>query len=202
MKADITYSQRLAYLSSRLQSKALILDIGCGNGIFLKKAQKADYRAFGYDIDEMVPADYHSLTKIPNHHFDAITCFDVIEHTPDPIKFINGIKIKLKSKGLLLLTTPNREGIAGKIIKNKFWGISPNGHQKVFNLPELENLLKKSGFAIIEVKTDTLAWWYLTQNTFFNRIINKAVYLILSPFANFFFSHNLGDNLQVLSAII
>ena len=201
-KAEIIFQERILYLKSFLPSGSSILDFGCGKGIFVKIAQKFGYQAFGYDIDSKANADFYSLKEIPNHFFDAVVCFDVIEHVDDPPKILKNIRQKLKPNGLLFITTPNRLGLAGRIIKNKFWGLTPGGHKNVFSLSQMENLLKSAGFKIIEAKTDIIAWWYLTKIDWLNRFINKIVFLIFSPFKKLLFRLNLGDSIQIIARCV
>ena len=199
-KGEIIFRERIFYLRQFLPSGSSILDFGCGQGIFVKIAKKFGYQVFGYDIDPKATADFYSLKEIPNHFFDAVVCFDVIEHVDNPQKILKNIRQKLKPNGLLFLTTPNRLGLAGRIIKNKFWGLVPQGHKNVFTLSQMEGLLKTAGFKIIEAKTNLIAWWYLTKINWLNRLINKIVYLVFSPLKKFLFRLNLGDSLQILAS--
>ena len=198
-KGEIIFRERIHYLKPFLPPDASILDFGCGEGIFVKIAKKFGYQAFGYDIDPHAVVDYYSLREIPNHFFDAVVCFDVIEHVDDPQKILKNIRQKLKPNGLLFLTTPNRLGLAGRIIKNKFWGLTPGGHKNIFSLSQMENLLKNNGFKIIEAKTNIIAWWYLTKINWLNCLINKIVFLIFSPWKKLLFRLNLGDSIQILA---
>ena len=198
-KGEIIFQERVHYLKQFLPPGASILDFGCGKGIFLKIAKKFGYQAFGYDIDPRAAADYYSLKEIPNRFFDAVVCFDVIEHVDDPQKILKNIGRKLKPNGLLFITTPNRLGLAGRIIKNKFLGLVPGGHKNIFTLSQLENLLKAAGFKVIEAKTNLIAWWYLTKVGWLNRLINKIIFLLFSPFKKLLFRLNLGDNLQIVA---
>ena len=199
-KGEIIFRERVRYLKQFLPPGASILDFGCGQGIFVKIAKKFGYQVFGYDIDPKAAADFYSLKEIPNHFFDAVVCFDVIEHVDNPQKILKNIRQKLKPNGLLFLTTPNRLGLAGRIIKNKFWGLVPQGHKNVYTLSQMEGLLKTAGFKIIEAKTNLIAWWYLTKINWLNRLINKIVYLVFSPLKKLLFRLNLGDSLQILAS--
>jgi len=199
-KGEIIFRERIFYLKQFLPPGSSILDFGCGQGIFVKIAKKFGYQVFGYDIDPKATADFYSLKEIPNHFFDAVVCFDVIEHVDNPQKILKNIRQKLKPNGLLFLTTPNRLGLAGRIIKNKFWGLVPQGHKNVFTLSQMEGFLKTAGFKIIEAKTNLIAWWYFTKINWLNRLINKIVYLVFSPLKKLLFRLNLGDNLQILAS--
>jgi len=200
-KGEIIFRERFCYLKPFLPSGASILDFGCGQGIFVKITRKFGYKAFGYDIDPQAMADYFLLKEIPDCFFDAVVCFDVIEHVNNPSKLLKNIRQKLKPNGLLYITTPNRRGLAGRIIKNKFWGLVPQGHKNVFTLSQMKNLLKANGFKIIEAKTDIIAWWYLTKIDWLNCLINKIVYFIFSPWKKLLFRLNLGDSLEMLARL-
>jgi len=198
-RAETIFRERIYCLQPYLSKNASILDFGCGKGIFVKLAKKFGYQAFGYDIDPQASVDFYSLKEIPNRFFEAVVCFDVIEHVDNPPQLLEDISKKLKINGLLLITTPNRLGIAGRIIKNKFWGLTPGGHKNIFTISQLQKLLKTTGFKIIQTKTDIISWWYLTKISWLNRLINKIVFLILFPWKKLLFRFNLGDNIQILA---
>lgn len=74
---------RLGFVKAFAKSGRL-LDIGYGNGCFLKKAAKAGFDVFGSDVHG---ADY-GIREVPldeaaNGSWDVVTFFDSLEHFPD-----------------------------------------------------------------------------------------------------------------------
>ena len=102
-----------------------ILDVGCGTGVGITfPIASLGYNIVGLDIDEdsikwasknnVYPnAKFEAgfLEELPNlTNFDVIICSEVLEHTPDPRKFLLLLKSRLKLDGIIILTVPNGYG--------------------------------------------------------------------------------------------
>ena len=83
------------------------LDIGCGDGYFLKRSPCET--AFGIDMRlGDPPLDPPHQLPFPDESFDLVTMLAVIEHVKDPAYGIAEITRVLKPGGRLVLTTPKR----------------------------------------------------------------------------------------------
>jgi hypothetical protein len=70
-----------------------VLDVGYGNGDFLKVAAKDISGCFGTDISNEypVPPDCSFVDRVDSQHYDLITFFDSLEHMHD-ISFVESLK--------------------------------------------------------------------------------------------------------------
>ena len=103
-----------------------ILDVGCGGGLlteFLARAggkvigidassaiievAREHAKSSGLDIDYYV-TDIESFTSRFPHHFDVVTCMEMLEHVPQPHEIVGAIARCLKSGGLAYFSTINR----------------------------------------------------------------------------------------------
>ncbi len=139
-----------------------ILDIGCGNGNFVRFLKSEGYESFGYDKSrniqkylrvKNVPI-YKNMRDIPNHYFNVVTCFDVIEHTADPRILIRSIKEKLNKNGIAMITTPNAQGFSSRILRHNWWVFGPTAHFILFSVRSLRLLLLNEGFELLHMSTD------------------------------------------------
>jgi SAM-dependent methyltransferase len=107
------------------QSEGRILDLGCGNGLFLAELdRRADLSARGWELHgvDYSPAvladarrrpytfDQCNLEEgipYPGNSFDVVTAGEVIEHVYDPDRLLREAHRVLHPGGWLLLTTPN-----------------------------------------------------------------------------------------------
>ena len=71
-----------------------ILDVGYGNGSFLKACTQIIPNCFGHDISNYpLPSNCTFIENITDHEFDVVTFFDSLEHFND-IEFVQNIKTK------------------------------------------------------------------------------------------------------------
>jgi len=76
---------RLGYLLGACKSRiSSILDVGYGNGDFLKAASKAITNCYGFEVNNYpIPENCTEVVDICNSTYDAVCFFDVLEHFDD-----------------------------------------------------------------------------------------------------------------------
>lgn len=78
------------------------LDIGCGDGYFLKRS-RCDER---FGLDRLYGDEIDDRLDFPDAYFDYVTLLAVIEHFNHPEKILREIFRILKPAGRCILTTP------------------------------------------------------------------------------------------------
>ncbi len=79
-----------------------VLDVGCGNGEFLKRAKGLGWEVYGLDFDPKAvtaaqASGIHATVgdlesaRYPSEHFDAVTMSHVIEHLHDPVEALREV---------------------------------------------------------------------------------------------------------------
>jgi 2-polyprenyl-3-methyl-5-hydroxy-6-metoxy-1,4-benzoquinol methylase len=97
---------------------AAILDVGCGNGAFLKSLADSGHKHLSAaDIENnltlLSPDRFMELDlsfdklPVPDASFDAITAWEVIEHLENPHNFIREVHRTLKHGGYFIVSIPN-----------------------------------------------------------------------------------------------
>jgi len=142
--------------------KGNLLDVGCNRGD-LREFISLNTEYSGIDINpktRQIKFPYKQLSVENNlkqlGKFDSITLIALIEHLKKPEQAIKNIREILNNKGRIIITTPSKIGDKIHSIGSKIGLVSKfasEDHQRIFSLNELENLLKKQGFRIIESKT-------------------------------------------------
>ena len=113
-----------AYLYAReLARDREVLDAGCGEGFGTVLLAETARRVVGIDYSEAAVAAARAAYRRPNLEFrrldvhelpglglpfDLVTNFQVIEHLPEPGRFLTAVRAALKADGVLMLTTLNR----------------------------------------------------------------------------------------------
>jgi len=134
-----------------------LLDIGCGEGFFLFNASKAGYTAKGVELSQEA-AEYAEREfgldteakpfeelQFPKNHFDVVTLWQFLEQVPYPLMVFKEVRRILKPEGLLVVSTPNIEGIPAKILRKRWWEIR-RLHINQFTTKTLTNTLQNAGF--------------------------------------------------------
>lgn len=125
---------RLGFLKAFVQ-RGLLLDVGYGNGSFVKAATKSGFDAYGNDVHG---ADYGVREKSLTGHelWDVVTFFDSMEHLPDlmPVRHL------AKRAKLILVSFPNRPKDFPANLEWKHY--RPGEHLHYFSVCSLSWLLK------------------------------------------------------------
>lgn len=152
---------RLRHLTPPPAEGGRLLDVGFGNGSFLKIAEEMGWSAEGIDFDvkavEVARArglnvSCASTVELSARHenYDVITLSHVIEHVHDPIALLHDLYRLLKPDGRLWLETPNI-GSLGVARFQKHWrGLEVPRHLVLFNPASLRTSLVHAGFKQIE----------------------------------------------------
>ena len=140
------------------------LDIGCGNGKFIRDMNSLGWQFEGVEFDanavdichkaglKVFHGDLHTAA-FKDNGFDLISARHVIEHIPDPVNFMKEIARILKSGGRLVIKTPNSLAL-GRRWFGMYWFANDVPRHLVLLCPANLNMLaKRFGLRQIAVKT-------------------------------------------------
>jgi len=133
------------------------LDVGCGDGSFLRVATRCGWCAIGLDPDVNAVASCRSnalavlhggieLFDAMENRFDVITLNHVIEHVPDPVELLRSCYRLLKPGGQLWLQTPNIDSLGIRRYGRHWRGLEPPRHLVLFNPASLRLALHHARF--------------------------------------------------------
>ncbi len=201
------WRKRLDRLDS-LKGKGKLLDVGCGEGLFLEMAKKDGWDVQGTEISDFGSKYIIETLDIPVFHgelqqasfsdktFDAVTMWHVLEHTINPLETLIEVRRIIRDDGIFILAVPNLNNIIFQQVYKIFKGkkihlFDPKDrelHLYYFTSATIQLALERSGFQVIKIRPD-------------NGIVDmrkKAVYLlanILSRLSN----RIVTDALEVIS---
>lgn len=166
--------QQLDYFYRHLPARpGRLLDVGCGNGVFLMRAKEAGWSTQGIEPDPKAVAAAQragldvvegTLDSCPDLGlFDVVTASHVIEHVHDPRGFLRQIHDRLRPGGQLWLATPNAGSLGHRMFGKAWRGLEPPRHMTVFSLPALRLLLEQAGFAQIKPRRRGRGSRYILQ---------------------------------------
>jgi ubiquinone/menaquinone biosynthesis C-methylase UbiE len=148
--------------SCSIIKKKSVLDVGCGSGegawLLVKNGASL---VVALDFDQVKARQASNLCKdfrsfsaltmdaqkigFKDQSFQVITCFEVIEHLPNPDLHLSEMKRIMRMDGILILTTPNKK--MRLLPLQRPWNLD---HLFEYNLRSLRIDLKKH-FSFIEI---------------------------------------------------
>jgi SAM-dependent methyltransferase len=110
------------------KAETRVLDFGGGNDVFCD-ALRANGFPMAITYDPMVP----NFNRRPNDKFELVTCFETIEHLPDPLSGVAQMIGCVADPGVILFTTLVQPPDFNTQRLN-WWYVGPrNGHISIFS---------------------------------------------------------------------
>jgi SAM-dependent methyltransferase len=141
-----------------IHSKGRMLDVGCGNGATLRafSCMRPDWTLFGTELSDKYKEQVESISgveamvstglgDVPGE-FDLVSLVHVLEHIPDPVAYLTGLRLRLKPDGLLLIEVPDHAS-------NPFDLIIAD-HSTHFSLDLLSRVVRAAGYEVVRVVRD------------------------------------------------
>ena len=168
-QANLAETARL--LAKNLRFDAKILDMGCGDGSFLKEMhllgynnltgfdqcpglERAKKTGFGNFYSSNIWAFLDEAEFDSEQDFDAYVMVNVLEHVTDPIVMLNRFHKIMKSGALLCITVPNDFSKLQKAflkVKGHLpWFVCLPDHVNYFDFNTLKIVLESNGFNVID----------------------------------------------------
>ncbi len=170
-----TYGYYLSQLEKYNVKKNNLLEIGCGNGFFLKEAKRQGYKnVYGVEpgkksVDKALPDIKKNITidifregQFKADFFDVITCFQTFDHIPDPNSFLKESYRILKKDGIILFLNHDEGAILNRVLGERS-PIIDIEHMYLFNKKTIKKIFKKHNFKVMAVESvfniHALAYW-------------------------------------------
>jgi len=145
-------------------ARGLLLDVGCGGGLFLRMMAERGHRLAGLDFSlgaasiawraKRVPAVCGTLSHAPlaDGSCAAITMFHVLEHLYAPVEYLQSARRLLADDGVLIVQVPNAACWQLLLLGENWTGLDIPRHLFDFKPADLEILFDHCGFEITRMK--------------------------------------------------
>jgi len=169
------FYQEIEQAMKRYVSGRTILDVGCGEGVFLDALsqewtrQGLEPSASGARLARQRNLDVTCATlETTNTRYEAdvISALDVIEHVIDPHRFVDSFKPHLRRGGFALLLTGDVASYPASVAGPWWSYLRWCGHISVFSRAGLRRLLEAHGFEVVHWRRcehpsspGAIAWW-------------------------------------------
>jgi SAM-dependent methyltransferase len=153
-----TYARVLRRVLGRLPDRRGAVDIGAGDGAFLKELlslgftevvgvepSAAPIAAAEEAVRPLLRQAAFRAEDFPEQAFRLVTCFQTLEHVPEPLQFCRGAFRLLKAGGAMLCVVHNRRALSARLLgrRSPIYDIE---HLQLFSRRSARQLLQSAGF--------------------------------------------------------
>lgn len=158
-----TLHQKANLIIDETVKKGNILDLGAGTGAFLNTMKQKGWKIVGIEPDEgaklqaknlfhLELSETHILNQLPEHSFDAITLWHVLEHVHPLHSYVEQLKTLLKPNGKIFIAVPNYQSLDNSIYKLYWAAYDVPRHLYHFTPNSINALMKQHGLKVISKK--------------------------------------------------
>jgi SAM-dependent methyltransferase len=138
-----------------------LLDVGCGNGSFLKVLDVHQFDAHGLEpVQEAVEdakkaglqvsqGNIQSAALAPEQ-FDVITLWHVFEHIRDPGVALQRIHALLRPGGIVVMALPNTHSLACRLGNQYWFHLDSPRHLWLYNKANIQRVLEANHFQLLK----------------------------------------------------
>jgi SAM-dependent methyltransferase len=133
-----------------------LLEVGAGSGGFVRTAIARGWKVDATEISKSALDGLRAagatvfngdvaVARYPDDHFDMVVSLEVLEHLPAPLADLAELCRVTRPGGLLLLTTPNFDGLSRRCLGARWRVIDPE-HLGYFTRRTLGWTLRRAGY--------------------------------------------------------
>lgn len=162
-------AQLLGKIKKISASYKTLLDVGASTGLLVAEARRQGFVAEGIEPSTWAVAVAERQNGVRLHRgtfphpdlagqlFDVIAFVDVIEHVEDPVGLLRAAKEALAPGGLLVVTTPDVDSVAARLLGARWWHYRP-AHVCFFDRQSMGVALAAAGLRLHHRERQT--WWF------------------------------------------
>ena len=150
---ELSFRNKVKILEKSFPNGGKILDVGCADGTFLSMLSEK-WKKFGVEINSSIVKRIKNIYDVfigdfinynREGEFDVITMWDFIDHTKEPLNYLQKAYSLLKKNGLLILNVGDMDSLFAKILGKRWYIFIPPTHLYFFTKNGIKKILEKSG---------------------------------------------------------
>tara|TARA_B100000579_G_C22825950_1_gene853138 strand:+ start:1237 stop:2115 length:879 start_codon:yes stop_codon:yes gene_type:complete len=195
-------------LIQNLKSKCSLLEVGIGNGNFIKSLKDLGYNCYCLEPHSKIATDLkdsgiHVINeKLENLKFDELNfkvdiifAWHVVEHLENLNIFIKFCEKLLNKEGYIIISTPNKKSLSYKFYKKFWYHLEAPLHTFLVDEKELINQFDKINFKKVKVINNDYSsvimskYGWETSGYYLKKETGKKIHSYLGKILSFFMPH-------------
>ena len=167
-------------------NKGKLLDVGCGDGLFINELKSLGWFVYGLEIDQgaVKRAQSSGLDvycgrfedfDFNSHKYDVVRLWHVLEHFKNPNFNLRKILSILKPDGQIILGIPNVNSLYSRIFKQDWSGLDVPRHLYHFSPQTIKKILVECGYSNIKIYYNSAGTGLASLVTAMNRKIKNKM---------------------------
>ncbi len=168
-----------------------LLDIGCGDGLFLAELKRLGWTVSGIEMDAgaVQAAQRHGLDvrqgtvealPFSQGSFAVIRMWHVLEHVRDPRVAIANARRLLQPNGELIIGIPNVSSFYRWLFGPRWFGWDLPRHLSHFSPTAIRHLLASQGFRVTSLRSSSVGTGYRSMITTYPRLTHFGLQCALA----------------------
>lgn len=160
-----TNNIRVRWMRSQLHDNARILDLGCSDGLLVKRLSEAGFHAIGMDCShsmvaygqkknnvKLIQADFEKDWPF-TEPFDAITCYAALSNFVSASRVFEQIQLHLKPRGYFFFNFGDPHRLVARIFRNRHYLYRPTS-ALIYSKKVIQKYCQKFGLRVVTMKND------------------------------------------------
>ena len=193
LRRDLLDKRKVDQIESFLPTRGDLLDVGCGQGTFLKSCKDRGWNVSGVDPSAKSAQlakekfDIHVENKFFSElegikKFDCITFWGVLEHLMEPPSAVEKASELCKEGGVVMFEVPSSDCLLSKYLQKSqslkvTRYIESGRHNIFFSKKGIEMLLNSNGFKLEAIETNGLDIQTILLEEFSEEITKKILFI-------------------------
>lgn len=164
------FESRARMVSAHAPRPGRLLDIGCGDGVFMEAMRRRGWDVVGIDIEEDVV--WHAQQRLdldcrkadaevdplPAGPFDAVTLWGMLQLSYAPHRLLDRLRGCLDPDGVLAIGVSNVQSVGARLFGKHWRGYGVPRHLVHFTPSTLSNLVQWAGYDVAGIAYETPKW--------------------------------------------